>query len=249
VTQNIREIWDFSDACGSEIRFRTAAERSTEPERTAYLTQVARALGLQEHYDAGHTLLDSLAADQAEAQTRIALERGRLLRSAGDLTGALPHFVAAAECAGSAGLEDLHLDALHMLALLEESPAGQIAANLAALDAARAATDPVVRTWDAPLLNNLGCALVDAGRPEEALDTFEEALAARRVRGGEREIQIARWMVAWALRLNGRNSEALSAQRRLKADLVAAGIDDPYVDEEIAALESLISGVNDPLDP
>jgi tetratricopeptide (TPR) repeat protein len=249
MTQNIREIWDFSDAPGSERRFRTAAAESFGPARTAYLTQVARALGLQERYDAGHTVLDSLTADDPESLTRIALERGRLRRSAGDNAAAGAHFAAAAERASTSGLEELHLDALHMLALLEKSVDGQIAANLAALDVARAASDPVARTWDAPLLNNLACALVDAGRLEEALATFEDALAARRVRGGEREIQIARWMVAWALRLNGRTLEALAAQRQLKADLVAAGVDDPYVDEEIATLENLVGSGIDPLDP
>jgi hypothetical protein len=44
-------------------------------------------------------------------------------------------------------------------------------------------------------------------------------------------------VVAWTLRLLGRSGEALAAQRVLKAELVADGVEDPYVDEEIALLE------------
>ena len=45
------------------------------------------------------------------------------------------------------------------------------------------------------------------------------------------------WMVAWALRHLGRTEEALAVQRGLRAELDAAGLDDPYVDEELALLE------------
>ena len=43
-------------------------------------------------------------------------------------------------------------------------------------------------------------------------------------------------MVGWALRHLGRTEEALAVQRELKADLDAAGEQDPYVDEELALL-------------
>ena len=59
----------------------------------------------------------------------------------------------------------------------------------------------------------------------------------KRLRMLEEAIEIARWMVAWALRNLGRTGEALAAQRALKADLAAAGRDDPFVDEELAILE------------
>ena len=55
--------------------------------------------------------------------------------------------------------------------------------------------------------------------------------------GGERrETPIATWMVGWALRLLGRDDEALRIQTALKAELEAEGATDPYVDEEIATL-------------
>ena len=70
-----------------------------------------------------------------------------------------------------------------------------------------------------------------------AMVTFEEALAERRTGTDEQAIEVARWMVAWALRNLGRTGEALAAQRSLKVDLAAAGREDPYVDEELALLE------------
>ena len=50
-------------------------------------------------------------------------------------------------------------------------------------------------------------------------------------------IRVARWMVGWSLRNLGRTDEALAVQRALKAELEAAGEEDPYVDEELALLE------------
>ena len=61
-------------------------------------------------------------------------------------------------------------------------------------------------------------------------------MAERGRRDEPRETQIARWMVGWTLRLVGRNAEALAIQERLKSELEQAGIDDPYVDEELDLL-------------
>jgi hypothetical protein len=44
-------------------------------------------------------------------------------------------------------------------------------------------------------------------------------------------------MVGWALRNLGRTDEALAVQTALKAELEAAGEEDPYVDEEISLLQ------------
>jgi hypothetical protein len=43
-------------------------------------------------------------------------------------------------------------------------------------------------------------------------------------------------MIAWALRNLGRTGEALAIQRELKAVLLAAGEEDPNVDEELQLL-------------
>jgi hypothetical protein len=102
---------------------------------------------------------------------------------------------------------------------------------------ARGSADQRARDWDASLLNNIGMTHADAGEHAAGLAAFEEALAARIRIGDDARTRVARWMVAWAMRLSGRTAEALAAQRALKAELVSIGEEDPYVDEEIALLE------------
>jgi tetratricopeptide (TPR) repeat protein len=228
-------LWDFDDPAGSEQRFRAAAATAEGTARLVLMTQVARALGLQERYDEGHAALDDLSVGDPEVATRVSLERGRLLRSAGDAEAALPHVEAAAATARDAGLEALHVDALHMVALVAPTEDRQRLTE-EALAVARGASDQAARDWDASLLNNLGMTHADAGAWPEALTAFEEALAARERIGDQARTRVARWMVGWALRNLGRKEDALAVQGALKTELEAAGEDDPYVDEEIALL-------------
>jgi hypothetical protein len=83
--------WDFDDPAGSERKLREAADASTGAQRDAWMTQVARALGLQGRFDEAHTVLDALGGADPEVDTRLALERGRLLRSAGEAPAARTH--------------------------------------------------------------------------------------------------------------------------------------------------------------
>jgi len=105
------ELWNPEDPAGSEARFRTAAETAEGADRLVLMTQVARALGLQGRYDEGHAVLDQLAVDDTEVAVRASLERGRLLRSAGEPGQARPHFEAAATTARASGLEELRAEA------------------------------------------------------------------------------------------------------------------------------------------
>lgn len=229
-------LWDFDDPAGSERRFRDAASAASGGDRLLLQTQVARALGLQQRYDEGHAVLDAVDCDDVEVGVRVELERGRLLRSAGDPDAAGSHFSAAAELASGGTSEVLHVDALHMAALVAPE-AEQVARTLEALAVARASVDVAARNWDAALLNNLGMTHADAGRWDDALTAFEAALTARQ-RIGERDpIRVGHWMVGWALRNLGRTDEALAVQRTLKADLDSTGDTDPYVDEELALLQ------------
>src|SRR3954452_12225065 len=113
-----RPLWDFDDPAASGERFLDAAHQASEPERTSWLTQYVRALGLQESYSEAMKVLDHLSSDDPEAATYLALERGRVLRSSGHPEDARPHFEQAAASANEAGLEALHVDALHMVALV-----------------------------------------------------------------------------------------------------------------------------------
>ena len=230
-----RPLWDFGDPASSGERFLEAAEQADEPDRTAWLTQYVRALGLQEKYDEATRILDGLASDDPQAATYLRLERGRVLRSSGHPDQARPHFEAAAVTAETGGLEELHIDALHMVALV--APAGeQDAINRRALEVARSATEPRARDWDASLLNNIGMTYADAGDFAAALVSFEEALAARERIGDPARTRVARWMVGWSLRNLGRRDEALAVQQALKVELDDLGDADEYVDEELALL-------------
>jgi tetratricopeptide (TPR) repeat protein len=227
--------WDFEDPAGSEQRFRDAASAATGDDEQVLLTQAARALGLQERYAEGHAQLDTLTSTAPEVRIRIALERGRLLRSSGD-DGARVWFEEAAGIAAGAGLEALRVDALHMVALVAD-PTERLAINEEALAIARGSSDQRARDWDASLLNNIGMAHADAGDLTAALESFEEALAACERIGIAFRTRVAKWMVAWTLRRLDRPAEALDMQRALKSELEAAGESDPYVDEELALLE------------
>ena len=230
-----RPLWDFDDPASSGERFLAAAEQAEEPARTAWLTQYVRALGLQEKYDEANRILDTLTSDDHEAATYLALERGRVLRSSGHPDEARPHFDAAVASARDGGLEALHIDALHMVALV--APADeQLALNLQALEVARTATEQRARDWDASLLNNIGMTHADAGHFEAALASFEEALAARERIGDPATIRVARWMIGWSLRNLDRRDEARAVQQALKAELDDIGDADQYVDEELALL-------------
>ena len=230
-----RPLWDFDDPATSGERFLDAAEKADEPDRTAWLTQYARALGLQEQYDEATQVLDGLHSDGPEAATYLAIERGRVLRSSGRVEESRPHFESAAALAEAGGLEALRVDALHMVALAATEEE-QLALNEAALAVARASTDQRARDWDASLLNNIGMTHADAGDFESALTTFEQALAARERIGDPATIRVARWMIGWAMRNLGRRDEALEIQRSLKAELESVGDTDEYVDEELTLL-------------
>jgi tetratricopeptide (TPR) repeat protein len=228
-------LWDFDDPSGSEARFRAAAATADAPDRLVLLTQVARALGLQGRYDDGHAVLDDLAVTDPEVATRVSLERGRLLRSAGAVDESVPHFEAAATSARRSHLEALHVDALHMLALV--APPGEaLDRHHDALAVARASSSQEARDWDASLLNNIGMTHAEAEDWGAALAAFEDALEARRRIGDDARTRVARWMVGWALRNLGHREAALEVQTALKAELDAVGEEDPYVDEELALL-------------
>jgi tetratricopeptide (TPR) repeat protein len=230
-----RPLWDFDDPAASGERFLDAAEHADEPDRTSWLTQYSRTLGLQERYGDASRVLDELASDDAEAATYLDLERGRVLNSSGRAEEARLLFESAVRRAASAGLDALHVDALHMVAIVAPAEE-QHDINSRALAIARGSDDQRARDWDASLLNNIGMTYADDGDFERALSTFEEALAARKRIGDPATIRVARWMIAWSLRNLGRREEAREIQQSLKRELDSIGEVDEYVDEELALL-------------
>ncbi|MCW2799512.1 MAG: hypothetical protein JWQ70_984 [Aeromicrobium sp.] len=226
--ETLDALWDFGAPAESAARFRTTAESS--PDRDELMTQAARAMGLQDRFDDGHALLDAVESDSAVVRTRVALERGRLHRSAGDADTSVPLFQLAAATAGEAGLTFLQVDALHMLAMAD--PTSAEAHTVAAIEIADSAADPRTRRWSIALHNNLGWHLHDTDQLEPALAEFELALDASRAYGSAEQIHIARWSVARCLRSLGRLDEA----RAIQQELHDTDPPDEYVEEELEAL-------------
>ncbi|MFT3954537.1 MAG: TraB/GumN family protein [Piscinibacter sp.] len=240
---DILALWDFDDPAASEARFRAAlADAAAPPTHDAALslrTQIARTLGLRRRFDEAHRELDAVDAllpgAGPEPRVRTLLERGRAWRSAREPAKARPLFLQAEQLARSARLEYLHVDALHMVALVEPDPQAQLEANQRALAVARAAQDPQARRWEASLTHNIGWSLHEAGRHDEALASFRDALAARQRDGARPErLREAHWMIAFELRALRRHDEALALLRGLESELAAARAVDGFVPEEIA---------------
>lgn len=234
-------LWDFDDPAGSLGRFASARANAAEPAASVLATQQARALGLLNRFGEAHALLDTVSSDDDEAAVRVHLERGRVLRSAGAGDRGAADFAAAVALAEPRRDESpfggLLVDALHMLALLEPDPAAQIDLTRAALNAADESADPAAQRWRASLLNNLGVAQHELGDDEAALASFRQAYVLREAAGQHREAQIARYMVAWGLRLLGRFDEARTDLLELRADLLADGHSDRYVVAELERCE------------
>ncbi|WP_439593446.1 hypothetical protein [Microbacterium sp.] len=183
-------LWDFSDPSGSEARLRAAAGTETDAATRAELvTQVARALGLQERFAEGHAELDAVASDAPVVGVRIALERGRLRNSGGDAEGAVAFFEDAARKAASVGHTFLQVDALHMIAIAAPDRAADATTEaLAVLDRV---DDPRTLRWRVALHNNAGWTHFDAGRFAEAITAFQHARDAAERWGTPQQVQWA----------------------------------------------------------
>lgn len=232
MSDRLRPLWDFHDLDASERRFRERL--TTEPDddlRAEVLTQLARVAGLRGDFEAGERLLEratSLGTSDT-ARVLIDLELGRIRRSSGDAQDALPHFEAAFEVALGAGEQYLAADAAHMAALAARDRNGFLAWTQRGIEVAE--SSEAARYWLAPLLNNLGWEVFEAGEHARALDAFERALAEReRDPDRPQEIAIARYAVAKTLRELGRTDEAL----RHMEQAVAADEADGWFQEELA---------------
>lgn len=235
-------FWDFNDPSGSEARFRAWLDNcpadATEA-RAEAMSQLARALGLQQRFEEAHAVLDEaegLLRERAatRAGVRILLERGRAFRSAGDPENAKRCFESAHGAAERLDEPYFAVDTLHMLAI---AATGEEAVDLnrRAIAAAEATTDSRARKWCGSLWNNLGWSLHDLGRYEKAKEAFEAHLVIRREQGNEEQAAIAQWSIAKMLRLLGRREEALRILEPLLAHPARQGNDaEGYTREEIA---------------
>jgi tetratricopeptide (TPR) repeat protein len=232
----LRPLWDFGDLDATESRLVEQLGREPDDDgRAEVLTQLARVEGLRGDFEASERLLMEARAlgSSAVVHARVALERGRALRSSGDQEAAFPLFVAAYETALGAEHDFIAADAAHMAAIVDPSWADR------GIELAERSADAAY--WLGPIWNNLGWSRLDSGDAAGALDAFERALA---VRDREPQIGIARYAVARALRELGRSGEAVQQLEQAVADAPAP---DPWFHEELAENYALL-GLNDEAD-
>jgi tetratricopeptide (TPR) repeat protein len=99
-----------------------------------------------------------------------------------------------------------------------------------------ASSQQEAKKWEASIRNNIGYAMHQLGRYDEALTQFQQAVVIRARGTNAESVRVAYWMVAWTLRAMGRMDEALDIQLRLERECDAANAPDRYVFEELEIL-------------
>lgn len=244
---DVDALWDFSNPALSEQRFHDALAGAKGDDALILTTQIARTRGLRRDLEGAKEALKAaepqLAGAGAEARARHALEWGRSHISAvtrpdertpANLATAREAYERALAIARDGRLDELAIDAVHMMAFVDTAPADQLRWNEQALALVLASTQPGGRKWEASIRSNLGLSLHGLGRHGESLPHFERALALRESTGARpRSVYVARWLFARALRLAGRIDDALVQQTQLEGQMHVVGDPDPYVLEEL----------------
>lgn len=246
---DVTPLWDFSKPDESEQRFRAALETAEGDDALILQTQIARTHGLRKDFDKARDVLRSIESKVGsagpEVRVRYALELGRTYASAthssdsqtpASRDAARAAYQSALDQARAAGLDGLSIDAIHMLAFVDTAPTDQLKWAQEALAVVDSSTQPAAKRWEASIRNNLGYALHQLGRYDEALTQFKAAVAIRERGTNAEATRAAHWMVAWTLRALGRSDEALDMQLRLERECDAAGQPDPHVFEELEKL-------------
>ena len=234
-------LWDYHDPAETERRFRALfdADPGDDDTRLQLLTQIARAQGLQGKFEDAHRTLDlvtrRLNAQTPAAAVRCLLERGRVYNNSDDADSARDLFLQALDQAQTRGLDGYAVDAAHMIAIVS---AGQDALswNLKALALAERSSEDAARRWFGSLYNNLGWTYYDLNDTEAALEAFRKAESWYRAAEKPDALRIARYSVAFVLRVLRRIDEALTILRELEAS------GDGFVYEELAECLLLTEG-------
>ena len=246
---DLSSLWDFSRPDVSEQRFRAALLTASADDALILRTQIARSLGLRRDFERAREELRAVVKELdragAEARTRYFLELGRTYASAAHPAElqtpqaselARSAYRQAIELARTASLDGLAIDAIHMMAFVDTDAADQLTWAEEALRIVESSTQPAARRWEASIRNNLGHALHQLGRYDEALVQLRQAVAIRERGTSAEATRTAHWMVARTLRAMGRVDEALKIQLRLEREADLAGKPDHYVFEELRLL-------------
>jgi tetratricopeptide (TPR) repeat protein len=250
---DLSTTWDFARPEVSEQRFRALQAGASPDDRAVLQTQIARSHGLRRQFAEARAQLApvqaQLATLGAEPRVRYHLELGRSWVSAthppAELTpqaraAAREAYLEALSLALAVELDDLAIDAMHMLPFVETDPLLALQWNQQALALASASSQPAARRWEPSLRNNLGLDLHRLGRLDEALAMFQANLSVTERLGNPTRLRIAHWMVGWTLRGLGRHAEALAVQQRLERENDAAGTPDPHVYRELVELHTAL---------
>ena len=246
---DVGSMWDFGKPAESERRFREAMDGASDDDKLVLQTQVARSYGLRKDFARAREVLaqiePKLRSASPQVQARYFLERGRTYASAAhpadlltpeSLGKARASFLRAYDIAAAAGLDELAIDALHMMPFVDAAPARQLEWDRKAIAYMERSRQPEAKRWEGALRNNLGHALRITGEYDAALEQFRLSRAAYERAGRTRNVRFADWMIARTYREQKRYAEALAIQLRLEREWDAAGEPDPEVFEELEQL-------------
>ncbi len=239
----LMKLWDFYEPAETEQKFVALIDEAKQSDNTEYLpallSQIARTYSLRREFDSSHERLDEaeshLDNSMFTARTLVLLERGRAYNSDGKKDKALPLFRDAFYVADAAGLEDLSVDAAHMIAIAETGEKMK-RWNLIAMAIAETSEDPNASRWLGSLYNNQGWTYFDEGDYNAALNLFEKGVKFRKDRGQTREWQIARWTVARTYRAQNRLDDAYKIQVKLLDEVGDDTMQLGYIHEELGEL-------------
>ncbi len=238
--QDFDAWWDYSDPRKTEQVFRKHLlniEEENLDYRLQLQTQIARCLGLQRQFMAGHDFLDSIEFELPKepqiCTIRYLLERGRLFNSDNQRALANPLFLRAYEKSKELEEDFFTVDAAHMLAICVDL-SEQAKWSKKAINVASKSKDPEARAWLGALYNNAAWTCHAEGDFETALKYFEGALEFQEERKNQERIFIAEWAVARCLRSMGKLELALAKQLQLLEDRRQHDFkEDGFVFEEI----------------
>ncbi|MDA1267214.1 MAG: tetratricopeptide repeat protein [Planctomycetota bacterium] len=146
---------------------------------------------------------------EARGWARYQVVLGIFQRARGDRESAAETFSELYAYCRERGMLQMAIDAAHHAAIVATGE-DQVTWGRKGLAAARDAGE---ERWQAVLWNNLGMALDGLERYPEMLEAYEQARHFHARTGGEREVLLADWALARALRLNGQLDRAWASQQ------------------------------------
>lgn len=224
---DLAALWDFSQPDVSEERFRAALETATGDDALILHTQIARTYVLRKDFGRARELLNEVQpkVEDAgpEARARYWLELGRTHAShqhpADTQTAeakqlARDAYARALQIAEHAHLDGLAIDVVHMFAFVDTAPADQLKWGQEALAMVEASDQAQTKRWEPSVRSNIGEALYDLGRYDEALEQFQRASELFEQGTNDRSIRDGHWHVARALRACAGNTVAFGTRKR-----------------------------------